>query len=144
MHALGITRYEDVDHTTLGRIADAVGKSERTPARLSTASKRFYDKALNGSPKPKAPAADIPGIRDMPLHQLARMARRDWSQSGKGVNYAAKPYLDAMHSLEKITDTYGADSGDSVVAYFLGNATSWKGPVAKTIKAELKRRLGRK
>jgi hypothetical protein len=45
-----------------------------------------------------------------------------------------------LWKLESIEDPYGADSGDMIVRYFLGNATTWRGPVARTIKAELKRR----
>ena len=69
-----------------------------------------------------------------PLYQIAAEIRRDW----KKVNYAAKPYLDAMGSLDTINDNYGYDSGKSVVLYFLSNAASWRGGVAKRIKAELK------
>jgi hypothetical protein len=69
-----------------------------------------------------------------PLYQIAAEIRRDW----KKVNYAAKPYLDAMGSLDTINDNYGYDSGKSVVLYFLSNAASWRGEVAKRIKAELK------
>ena len=76
------------------------------------------------------------------ISQLASVIWQDWSKQGKGVNFAAKPYLDAMGSLEKITDPYMFDSGLSVVCYFLSNAGSWKGPIAKSIKAELKRRAG--
>ena len=69
-----------------------------------------------------------------PLYEIAREIRKDW----KNVNYAARPYLNAMGSLNSITDDYYADSGVSVVLYFLSNASSWHGPVAKRIKAELK------
>lgn len=68
-----------------------------------------------------------------PLYQIANDIYGDWKQ----VNYAAKPYLSAMVSLDSITDKYGEDSGRSVVAYFLSNATQWKGEKAKAIKAEL-------
>jgi hypothetical protein len=54
------------------------------------------------------------------------------------VNYAARPYLDAMKALDKITDNYFADTAESVVMYFLSNATTWRGDKAKEIKAELK------
>jgi len=54
------------------------------------------------------------------------------------VNYAAKPYLEAMFSLNSIKDPYYADSGESVVLYFLANANSWRGEKAREIKAELK------
>ena len=75
------------------------------------------------------------------IYLIADDIRRDWSKLGKGVNYAAKPYLDAMGSLDKITDAYGCDSGKSIVAYFLGNATSYRGEKAKALKAELKAML---
>lgn len=75
------------------------------------------------------------------LGDIARMIRRDWGKQGKGVNYAAKPYLDAMASLDSINDKYGYDSGKSIVAYFLSNASSWKGPVAKAVKGKLNKML---
>jgi hypothetical protein len=65
---------------------------------------------------------------------IARDIRQDW----QNVNYAAKPYLEAMQSLTSITDNYGADTAQSVVLYFLCNANTWRGQVARSIKAELK------
>jgi hypothetical protein len=70
-----------------------------------------------------------------PLCEIAREIRKDW----KNVNYAAAPYLDVMRSLNSIQDDYYADSGVSVVLYFLSNASSWRGETAKRIKAELKK-----
>jgi hypothetical protein len=69
-----------------------------------------------------------------PLYQIASEIRKDWAK----VNFAAKPYLDAMAQLTYITDDYYFDSGKSVVLYFLCNASTWKGEKAKAIKAELK------
>jgi hypothetical protein len=69
-----------------------------------------------------------------PLYEIAREIRKDW----KRVYFGAVPYLDAMASLDKITDDYGADSAVSVVIYFLSNATTWRGEVARRVKAELK------
>lgn len=80
-------------------------------------------------------------LKDMSISQIAGVIRRDWSKQGKGVNYAAKPYLEAMFSLNSIEDNYICDSGHSIVAYFLGNAATYKGEQAKLVKAELKRRL---
>ena len=68
------------------------------------------------------------------LSQIASEVRKDWQK----VNFAAKPYLDAMSSLNGINDNYYFDSGKSVVLYFLSNASSWRGEKAKEIKAELK------
>lgn len=67
------------------------------------------------------------------LSEIARDIRNNW----RPVNYAAKPYLDAMSGLDKITDNYGMDSGKSIVAYFLSNASTWRGECAKSIKKEL-------
>jgi hypothetical protein len=67
------------------------------------------------------------------LSTISSEIRKDW----KPVNYAARPYLDAMSSLDKITDNYIMDSGWSIVAYFLSNASSWKGDKAREIKKEL-------
>ena len=76
-----------------------------------------------------------------PIYEIANEIHADWSKQGKGVNYAAKPYLKAMYDLDKIEDKYMYDSGRSVVAYFLANAGSWKGETAKRIKLELKQLL---
>jgi hypothetical protein len=67
------------------------------------------------------------------IHAIAVEIEQNW----KNVNYAARPYLDAMHSLKTLDDMYGADSAREVVIYFLSNATSWRGDVARNIKAEL-------
>lgn len=67
------------------------------------------------------------------LYTIAREIRQDWQP----VNYAAKPYLAAMLELDQITDDYGMDTGKSVVAYFLSNASAWRGDVARRVKMEL-------
>jgi hypothetical protein len=43
-----------------------------------------------------------------------------------------------MSSLFDISDSYGMDSADSIVRYFLVNAKTWRGDDARRIKAELK------
>jgi hypothetical protein len=73
-----------------------------------------------------------------PLSHIAGEIITDWRSPS---NYAAKPYFEAMCALDKITDHYYADSADSIVRYFLGNATSWRGETARRIKAELKAML---
>jgi hypothetical protein len=79
-----------------------------------------------------------------PIYEIAREIRDDWSKQGKGVNYAAKPYLEAMFSLNKITDNYMLDSGQSVVIYFLCNASTYRGDTARRLKEELKALLPRR
>ena len=73
-----------------------------------------------------------------PLHVIASEIRQDW----KKVYFGAVPYLDAMRSLDKITDNYYDDTAKSIVLYFLSNASTWRGEKAKAIKAELKKMAG--
>jgi hypothetical protein len=73
-------------------------------------------------------------MANRPLYEIAADIRAHWAK----VNYAAKPYLDAMDQLNLITDKYYMDDADSIVRYFLGNATSWRGEDARRVKAELK------
>ena len=70
-----------------------------------------------------------------PLYDVANEVRRLW----KKPYFGAVPYLSAMGSLTDVRDNYGADSGTSVVLYFLANATTWRGDDARRVKAELKR-----
>ena len=74
------------------------------------------------------------------ISTIAREITRDW----KKVNYAAKPYLDAMRSLDSASDSFGYDSAKSVVSYFLANASGYRGDTAKAHKAALKAIVGLK
>lgn len=69
-----------------------------------------------------------------PLYEIAAEVRATWPK----VNYAAEPYLEALETLNSITDNYYADTAHTMVIYFLSNATSWRGDDARRIKAELK------
>lgn len=71
------------------------------------------------------------------LREIAREIRASW----ENVHYTALPYLEAMEALDSCFDNYGLESGDMVVAYFLNNATTWRGEVARRIKLELKAHL---
>ena len=71
------------------------------------------------------------------ISQIASEIENSWTN----VNYAARPYLDAMHTLSSIDDTFYFDSARGVVLYFLSNASTWRGDKAKAIKAELKAML---
>jgi hypothetical protein len=73
-------------------------------------------------------------LMSRPISVIAAEITRDWVP----VNYAAKPYLDAMYSLDSINDNYIRESGHSIVAYFLSNSSQWKGAKARAIKTELK------
>lgn len=72
-----------------------------------------------------------------PLYEIAAEIRRVWAKP----YFAAVPYLEAMSELNRITDDYYADTADSIVRYFLGNATYWRGEDARRIKAELRSML---
>ena len=76
-------------------------------------------------------------LKTVAISDIATIIRKDWVKTKGSVNYAAKPYLDAMLRMNKITDNYGADDGKSIVLYFLCNASTWQGTVAKTIKLHL-------
>lgn len=72
------------------------------------------------------------------LFQIAQEIKADW---GAKVYFGAVPYLDAMTQLRTIDDMYINDTADSVVRYFLSNARSWRGEVAKRVKKELNEML---
>lgn len=71
------------------------------------------------------------------LRDIATIISREW----KKPYFGAVPYLQAMDHLRDIKDNYFLDSGESIVSYFLCNANTWKGPIAKAVKNELKRRI---
>ena len=68
------------------------------------------------------------------LYSIAADIDRCW----KNVYFGARPYIDAMHTMNSIHDKYGLDSGESIVAYFLSNASTFRGADARRIKKELK------
>ena len=70
-----------------------------------------------------------------PLYAIAQDIRKNW----KNPYFGAVPYIEAMQSLDKMTDMYFNDTAKYIVVYFLSNATTWKGDEAKRIKAELKK-----
>lgn len=67
-----------------------------------------------------------------PLSVIAAQIQQLWPNPGH-----AKPYLEMMLGLKNMQDRVGLDSAPSVVAYFLTNARTWRGPMARQIKAEL-------
>jgi hypothetical protein len=77
------------------------------------------------------------------ISQIAAEISKDWKATAKnGIYFGAKPYLDAMYSLNEPTDRYGMDSAKSIVLYFLSNATTYRGAKAKELKQELKTMFG--
>lgn len=72
-----------------------------------------------------------------PINEIAREIDNKW----KNIYFGARPYLNAMYSLKSIDDSYGYDSAESIIRYFLSNASSFRGEDAKRIKNELKAML---
>ena len=73
-----------------------------------------------------------------PIYFIASEIERTWKPQ---VSRAARPYVDAMKEVTSLDDTYYSDPADSLVRYFLSNATTWRGEDARRIKAELKAML---
>jgi len=68
-----------------------------------------------------------------PISSIAKEIKWNW----RNVYFGAVPYLDAMMSLDSIDEMYFEDSAKSVVLYFLANASTWRGDIARRIKKEL-------
>ena len=68
------------------------------------------------------------------IEVIANEIRKDW---GVKTDFAARPYLKAMYGLNSISDNYLCDSAKSIIAYFLCNASTYRGETAKRIKKEL-------
>lgn len=75
--------------------------------------------------------------RERTLSELAALIRQTWPK----VYFGAVPYLQAMATLDSVEDSYGLDSAASIIRYFLANASTYRGDVARVVKAELKRRI---
>lgn len=66
----------------------------------------------------------LPLLRALPETNMAR--------------WAGVPYSEPLLHLDTVDDTYGCDSGSSVVLYALGNLSTWRGADATRIRAELR------
>lgn len=68
--------------------------------------------------------------------EIAREIKQTW----KNVYFGAKPYLQAMATINSSDKDapYILETAEDIVIYFLANATYWRGEDAKRIKAELK------
>lgn len=67
------------------------------------------------------------------LYEIAKEIRSNW----KNVYFGAEPYLKAMESLSTMGDYYLYEDAKSIVIYFLANAQTWRGEVARRVKKEL-------
>lgn len=76
----------------------------------------------------------IPATTCRAVYDIAREIRANWPK----VYFGAVPYLQAMAQMRTVHDSFGMDDGKGIILYFLANASSWRGDVAKRIKAKLK------
>jgi hypothetical protein len=72
-----------------------------------------------------------------PLNELANLIKIECT--GKTWYAYAKPYVEAMATLDNAKQNYYEDSGVSVCLYALSNLSSWRGETARTVKAQIKR-----
>ncbi len=73
-----------------------------------------------------------------PLYVIAHEIRANW----RNPSAAALVYLNAMVTLKSVKDMYGMDTGETIVRYFLCNASMWRGETACRVKTELRRMVG--
>jgi hypothetical protein len=69
-----------------------------------------------------------------PLSEIAAEIAADWT----ALHGAAQPYLDAMSKLRSANVPYVFETGSDMIQGFLINAQTWRGPVARRVKLELK------
>jgi hypothetical protein len=65
---------------------------------------------------------------------LAMIIKSHWPK----MYFGAVPYVDAMRTMGSFNEPYGCDSGWEIGLYFLANANTWRGEVAKAVKARMK------
>jgi hypothetical protein len=73
-------------------------------------------------------------MQHRPLSDIAKDIVADWTAR----HGAAQPYIDAMSQLRSAGERYGVENGSDVIQGFLNNAQTWRGPVARRVKLELK------
>ena len=114
------------------------GGRRRGPTSLKAVTAHSRANALKSKMDLSKAAPDYSGLA---VSDIAREIQKEWGGQKGGVNFAARPYLDAMRTLNSFDEHFGMDSGRSIGHYFLSNASQFRGPKAKALKAELKRRL---
>lgn len=73
------------------------------------------------------------------LSQIAEEIQEVWPKP----YFGAVPYIEALSQLTLVTDKFYEDPARDIIVYFLSNASYWRGPDAKRIKAELKEIIAR-
>ena len=71
------------------------------------------------------------------LKDIAAEIERDWRPVGR----MARPYVNAMKQLQSLDDSIHIEPAARIVVSFLSVAGTWRGPVARRVKLELKAML---
>jgi len=77
------------------------------------------------------------------LSEITEEIRKDW----KKPYFGAVPYITTLADFDALEDRpYGpsCESGKEIILYFLSNASTWKGEVARRVKTELRAMLKEK
>jgi len=69
-----------------------------------------------------------------PLSSIAAEIIADWT----AYRDHAQPYIDALSKLHRATDRWRLGTGSNAIQGFLINAQTWRGEVARRVKAELR------
>lgn len=88
----------------------------------------------------KPEPAHVPHFDDQtPLYVIADAIGQD--PAYEPARWCAEPYRYALAHMIAITDNYGADDGPTIAVYLLANLQHYRGPRARAVKAELRKRL---
>ena len=70
------------------------------------------------------------------FNEIALDIKANWTN----MYYGAKPYVDALLTLDTTDPNakYFYDDAETIVRYFLANAQTFRGEIARKLKAELK------
>lgn len=75
-------------------------------------------------------------LDQLSLPELASLAVIDY----KPMPPHLQPYVEALIRCRSIRSMYGIEKAGHLIPYYLNNAAYWRGPVAREVKKELKRR----
>jgi len=74
-------------------------------------------------------------MQHRPLNTIAAEIKSDWRTR---LNGAAVPYIEGLSELRDPRDQWFRETGADAIRGFLNNAQSWRGDVARRVKAELR------
>lgn len=80
-------------------------------------------------------------ITRRPVHEIAQDIRFSMPK-GTSTWTFCKPYVEALETLERWDEDFGADSAREIGLRFLCNAAGWRGERAKALKDEIREALG--